>query len=182
VNIFRIHDSLWGCYDDGSGGSSLEYQDKSYGIDSKKDYCCTVLPNLWLSSFRLSDVHATSEASDRVVAETECNLWTTNNMSLSNYATYQIQSARQRRQIHRVTWIIGKLSPSSPSDHRRCLKGYVNTTRNSSGQIDSANIYSFYHGAQIKLYGYVKRHDGADFERMDKSFVGRDISTDHFIF
>lgn len=155
TTVFNVHYSLWNCYDTKTADSYIDYCNGIYDVYHKEDFCCAVLPNY--------------------LNDNENNFWMTNNMARSTHGTYQIQAAFNRGEVHRITWIIGKIAPNE-----HYLKGHISTTHDLSGVLKYANVHSFYYGSQIELYRYVNRYNDVNF--IDSSFVNRDIKIDYLIF
>ena len=155
TTAFNVHESLWTAYDNKPVQFRLDYCNAEYDVYYKEDFCCAVLPNYF--------------------NDKENNFWMTNNMARSTHGTYQIQAAPSHGEIHRTTWIIGRIAANE-----HYLKGHISTTHDLSGVLKYANIHSFYYGSQIELYRYVNRYNGINF--IDSSFVNRDIKMDYLIF
>jgi hypothetical protein len=155
TTIFDVHHSLWTCYNGERENRSLHYCGVDYDVHHKEDFCCVVLPNY--------------------LNDKENNFWMTNNMARSTQATFQINNATKRSEVHKISWIIGKLPANE-----HYLKGSVSTTHDVSGRLKYLNVYSFYYGSQIELYKYVNRHDSDDY--LDISFVNPNIKLDYLIF
>jgi len=159
ITAFDVHESLWNCYITQPENKVLNYYGGVYDVHRKDDFCCTVLP-LNSPGYPQSD---------------ENNFWMTNNMARSTLGTFQINNAKSRKEILKLTWIIGRLS-----HNEHYIKGCISTTQDISGEMKYATIHSFFYGTSIELYRYVNR--GEDNNFINSSCVNKAIKGDYLIF
>lgn len=153
---FDVHSALWTSYNKPDWSLEINHTGNFYPIIYKEDFYCSLLPSYF--------------------KQDEKNFWMTNNMARSTSGTYQINSAHSRKEIHKVTWVIGRIAPD-----QYYFKGHISTTHDFSGVLKYANVAVFYYGTQIMVYDYVNRSYGTT-EEFSTSNINPITKLHHLIF